>query len=173
MRTTLNQIRAHLPCHDGWWRLLRGLNKTQPDDETLWIDTVLEHNGLDDALWCLRAVENCDREIRLFGVWCARRVQHHMADARSVAALDVAERFARGEASDAEVAAARTAAGAAALWAAARAAAAAAASTAAWAAEAAEEAASAWAAVVDRDTERAAQAEELRRICREMREDGR
>jgi hypothetical protein len=154
MKTTLNKIRAHNPCRAGWEKLLRGLGKTQADDETLWIDTVLEHNGLDDALWCLRSVEGCDKEIRLFVVWCARRIQHLLTDPRSVAALDVAERFARGEASDAELAAARTAAAAAA---------------AALAAELAAAAAE-WA---DRDTERAAQAEELRRICREMREDGR
>ncbi|MFN9969178.1 MAG: hypothetical protein ACK58T_04695, partial [Phycisphaerae bacterium] len=57
MTTTLNRSRAHHPYPDGWSRLLRGLGKAQADDEPLWIDTVLEHNGLEDALWCLRAVE--------------------------------------------------------------------------------------------------------------------
>ena len=103
MRTTLNQIRAHDPCRDGWGRLLRGLGKTAADDEPLWIDTILDHNGLDDALWCLHTIEGCDREIRLYAVWCARRVYHLMNDPRSVAALDVAERYARGEASDKEL----------------------------------------------------------------------
>jgi hypothetical protein len=169
MRTTLNQIRAHLPCHDGWSKLLRGLNKTQPDDEIIWIDQILDINGVEDAIWCLRAVEGCDREIRLFAVWCARRVQHLLADPRSVAALDVAERHARGEASDEELASAVVAARASAE-----------ASVEAWAAAAAataavvksvDAAAWAWAAAVAvRDTERAAQADELRRICREMRE---
>ena len=56
-----------------------------------------------------------DRELRLFAVWSARQVQNLMQDARSVAALDVAERHASGEATDAELAAARDAA-----WAAAR-----------------------------------------------------
>jgi hypothetical protein len=183
MRTTLNQIRAHNPCQDGWTKLLRGLDKTKPDDETLWIDTVLEHNGLDDALWCLSALHGCDREIRLYAVWCARRVQHLMNDPRSVAALDVAERYARREASDEELSSAAAAAGEAAEAAGARLAAAEAAAG-RWAAEAAW--ASAWAAVrraarssaeaaaasavAGRDTERAAQAEELRRVCREMRE---
>jgi hypothetical protein len=50
MKTTLNKIRAHSPCHDGWEKLLRGLNKTQPDDEPLWIDQILNINGLDDAV---------------------------------------------------------------------------------------------------------------------------
>ena len=47
-----------------------------------------------------------DRELRLFAVWAARRVQHLMTDARSVAALDVAERFANGHATEKELAAA-------------------------------------------------------------------
>jgi hypothetical protein len=51
-----------------------------------------------------------DRELRLFAVVSARRVQHLMTDPRSVAALDVAERHANGLATDAELAAARDAA---------------------------------------------------------------
>jgi hypothetical protein len=179
MKTTLNKIRVHSPCKEGWQKLLRGLGKTAADDEPLWIDQILDINGLDDALWCLRAVAGCDREIRLYAVWCARRVQHLMTDPRSIAALDVAERHARGEASDKELAEAWAAAAAAAwtaAWPAAWAAAAEAARAAAWAAEAAR--AAAWAAEAARaaearDTELAAQAEELRRICREMRENGR
>jgi hypothetical protein len=178
MKTTLNKIRAHRPCRFGWERLLHGLGKTQPDDEPLWIDQILDTNNLDDALWCLRAVEGCDREIRLYAVWCARRVQHLMVDARSIAALDVAERHARGEASDGELAAAReTAAAWAAAWAGAERAAAEAERAAAWvgavcAAEAAWVGAVCAAEASARDAERAAQAEELRRICREMRENG-
>jgi hypothetical protein len=146
------------------------LGKTAADDEPLWIDTILDYNGLDDALWCLRAVEGCDREIRLFAVWCARRVQHLMTDARSVEALDVAERYARGEASKLELSAAAAAAedaAAEAMWAAAErwaarwASARAAATSARWAAS--------WASTA-RDSERDAQADELRRVCREMRE---
>ena len=118
MQTTLNKIRAHSPCAEGWRKLLAHLGKTQPDDEPLNIATILDSNGLDDALWCLRAVEGQDREIRLYAVWCARQVQHMMTDPRSIAVLDVAERFANGEATQAELNSARAAAGAAA-WAAA------------------------------------------------------
>lgn len=56
-----------------------------------------------------------DRELRLFAVWSARQVQHLMTDPRSVAALDVAERHANGEATDDELQAARDAARAAEL----------------------------------------------------------
>jgi len=64
----------------------------------------------DDPVWCLRGVTGHDREIRLYGVWCARRVQRLMRDPRSIAALDVAERHANGQATDAELKTARDAA---------------------------------------------------------------
>jgi hypothetical protein len=119
MKTTLNKIRIHGPCADGWTKLLAHLSKTQADDEPLDLLTVLDSNGLDDTLWCFRAVDGHDREIRLFGVWCARQVQHLMTDQRSIDALDVSERFAKGHASikelDAAKAAARAAARAAAV----------------------------------------------------------
>ena len=170
--TTLNKIRSHDPCRDGWEKLLRGLGKTRADDEPLNIATIIDINGLDDALWCLRAVEGHDREIRLYAVWCARRVEHLMTDPRSVAVLDVAERYARGEVSDEELRAAACAAVWAAAWtmAAAACAAEAAACAAVWAAEwAVEAAAAAMRSAAVGDTERAAQAAELRRICGEAK----
>lgn len=117
MKTTLRQIREHSPCQFGWIKLLENLGKTKADDDPLSILTVLESNGLYDALWCLRAVKNHDKEIRLYAVWCARQVQHLMRDQRSLDALDVAERFANGDATQKEFAAAWEAAGEAA-WAA-------------------------------------------------------
>ena len=47
-----------------------------------------------------------DKQLRLFAVRCARRVQHLMPDPRSIAALDVAERHANGQATDDELSAA-------------------------------------------------------------------
>jgi len=141
MKTTLNKIRENSPCEDGWKKLLKHLGKTAADDESLPILTVLDSNGLDDALWCLRAVEGKDREIRLFAVWCARQVEHLMTDPRSRKAVDVAEAYATGLATKAELEAAWEAAWGAALAAAAGAAAMAAAGAAAGAAAAAWEAA--------------------------------
>jgi len=114
MKTTLNKIRSHSPCESGWKKLLKHLGKTAPDDEPLPLLTILNSNGLEDAVWCFRAVEGFDREIRLFAVFCARRVQHLMTDQRSLTALDVAERFANGLATEEELAVARGVAGAAA-----------------------------------------------------------
>ena len=75
-------------------------------------------------------MDNVDRESRLFAVWCARQVQHLMEDQRSIDALDVAEKFANGKATEEQLDAAGDAAGdttgyaaRAAAWAAARAAA--------------------------------------------------
>ena len=106
MKTTLNNIRTHHPCVNGWEKLLKHLGKTKADDEPLDLLTILDSNGLDDTLWCFRAVEGCDKEIRLYAVWCAQQVQHLMKDPRSIDALDVAERFANGTASNEELAAA-------------------------------------------------------------------
>ena len=142
MLTTLNKIRAHSPCLEGWTKLLRYLGKAHADDEPLNIATVLDSNGHDDALWCLRAVEGHDREIRLYAVWCASQVRHLMTDPRSIAALDAAERYVNGAATLAELEAARDAASAAAR-------------------DAARDAARAAARAAARD----AQAAELRRIC--------
>lgn len=108
--TTLNKIREQSPCGDGWAKLLRHLGKTQADDEPLALVTILASNGLDDALWCLRACGGIDREARLYAVWCARQVQHLMTDPRSLAALDVAERHANAQTTDDELEAACAAA---------------------------------------------------------------
>ena len=159
--TTLNAIREHRPCADGWKKLLNHLGKTGADDEPLSLLTILDSNGLDDALWCLRAMPEHNKHWRLYAVWCARQVQHLMTDARSVAALDVAERHAHGTASNQELAAARAAAWAAA-WDAASAAAGAAAGAAAW--YAAWDAASAAASAAARD----AQTARLREVCAQI-----
>ena len=145
LTTTLNAIRAHNPCADGWKKLLAHLGKKRPDDEPLPFATILDSNGLADALWCCRAAPEHSKTWRLYAVWCARQVQHLMTDQRSLTALDVAERHAMGLATDAELAAAWDATWDA-TWAAALEPARTAAWTAAWAA--------AWAAWAARDAAR-------------------
>ena len=120
MNTTLNLILAAKPCGQelgsttGWQKLLAGLDKTGPDDEPLSLIRILDINGLDDAIWAVRATPGHERPARLLAVDCAREVQYLMTDPRSVAALDVTERYANGLATEAELAAARAAARAAA-----------------------------------------------------------
>ena len=110
MNTTLNKLREHGPCAEGWRDLFEYLGKTAPDDEPLNIATIAKSNGLNHALWALRAVDGHDREIRLYAVWCARQVQHLMTDPRSLTALDVAEKFANAKATENELSAAWAAA---------------------------------------------------------------
>ena len=121
--TTLKALHKHGACIDGYNRLayyLKGEPYRERDtsvrfrhDDPIPLSTILESNGLDDALWALRAVEPTPelvRDCRLFAAACARQVQHLLTDPRSLASLDVAERYANGLATDDELGAARDAA---------------------------------------------------------------
>ena len=118
---TLNQIRAHHPCHEGWAKLLTAQGKSAPDDMPFPLSSLLDSNGLADTLWALRCLPEHDALWRKYAVWCARQVEHLMTDERSCTALDVAWRYACGEATEEELGAAGAAADAAraAAWAAA------------------------------------------------------
>ena len=148
---TLKALRQAGACVSGYNKVVRAVQDRAFDkederrasyirhrhEEPIQLADIVESNGLDDALWALRAVPSIDRDARLFAVWCARQVQHLMTDKRSITALDVAERFANGQATEQERAAACAAARDAArdaAWDAACAAAWAAACAAAWAA---------------------------------------
>ena len=76
METTLNKIRAKHPCTDGWAKLLKHLGKTEADDELVDLITILDSNGLDDALWCLRAVRGQDELKRQLACKFALQVIH-------------------------------------------------------------------------------------------------
>ena len=173
LSTTLNKIRACGPCGmdpredplTGFCKLRKFLGPDYGDDAPIPFAKIVESNGLDDALWCCRSGAY-DRAWRLLGVWFARQLQDKITDERSLRALDVAQAFAVGQATQEELskaaAAARAAARAAraaearAAWAAARAAEAARAA----ATEGAEAAgvAAAWAAAwKDQKVERAKQ----------------
>ena len=94
-----------------------------------------------DKIWAFtREGVTDDKTLRLFAVGCARRVQHLMTDQRSLDALDVAERYANGNATKDELNAARDAAWDASIYAA---------RDAAWAAARAAARAAAWAAARD------------------------
>lgn len=153
--TTLAALRSKRPCVGGYNKLVCHLTgqpyKSQRKyincelDKPIPLNVILEFNGLDDALWALRACDQTPelvRAMRLYAVWCARQVQHLMTDPRSVETMDVAERHAWGEATDDELAAAQTR-----VWAA-EATAAATAHNTAWEAAWAAAAAAAWKAAM-------------------------
>ena len=157
--TTLSRIRDEEPCKDGWAKLLAHLGKTAADDEPLDLLTVLDSNGLDDALWVLSCAMPEDRLARHFQAWCAEQVLP-IFEAELPGDMRIRNQIAmlrNDAASDAERAAASDAA-----WAAARAAASDAASDAARAAAWAD----AWAAARDaaRAAARAAQEKQLRKM---------
>ncbi|WP_080478376.1 hypothetical protein [Bordetella pertussis] len=118
---TLADLRRDGACFEGYNKVVRAVQGREfsGDDseresyikfshaEPVALTAILASNGLDDALWALRCVPGVDRDARLFAVWCARQVEHLMTDQRSKDALDVAERFANGEATEEERAAAR------------------------------------------------------------------
>jgi hypothetical protein len=163
--TTLAAIRAQSPCEDGWRTLLAHLGKTAADDEPLPLVTVLDSNGLNDALWVLSCAMPDDRLARHFQAWCAEQVLHLFERERpndkrvrhQIATLinDRADAAARDAARDAAWDAARDA------WAAE---AARAARAAAWGAARAAARDAAWAAARDAamDAARAAQERQLR-----------
>jgi hypothetical protein len=103
MQTTLNKIESHTPCSTGWEKLLTFLNKTKADDEALQLSTILESNGIQDAIWALRAVEGHEKEARLMMCDIADTARHLMTDERSTNAIDVARKYANGEASKEEL----------------------------------------------------------------------
>jgi len=74
--TTLDEIRSKRPCIDGWGKLLASLGKTAADNEPLPLLSVLDSNGLGDALWVLSFVmqPEHDRLSRHFQAWCAKQV---------------------------------------------------------------------------------------------------
>ncbi|KYZ79021.1 hypothetical protein PTBPS01_03890 [Burkholderia pseudomallei] len=126
---TLAALRKAGACYEGYNKLVRSIQgkafSAEDADRNSYIPfkhdaeipllDILKSNGLDDALWSLRCISGADRDLRLFAVWCARQVEHLMEDQRSKDALNVAERFANGKATDEERVAAWVAA-----WAAAR-----------------------------------------------------
>ena len=102
---TIADIRNWKPCYDPARYL--------PQD---WSGTALEilrHAEIppQHKLWVVCREDIIDaKTLRLFAVWCCRQVQHLITDPRSVAAVDCAEKFANGDATAEELAAAWAAA---------------------------------------------------------------
>ena len=117
LTTTFHLLRKHNACKDRYTVLREAL--TRGDDEPITLIEILDSNGLADALWALRAVPDeqaaeRDKLARLFACWCLRQVWHLLTDERSRTAIEVAERYAVGDATHDDLkAAARSAAAAA------------------------------------------------------------
>lgn len=108
MHTTINKMRAARPCYSGFQKFLRDSGRTTADDDNdiVRVDEVLRIAGLDAALWTLRTVEGTPAQlkaIKMLGIRYARSVEHLLIDPRIKPALDVAERYVNGQASDEEL----------------------------------------------------------------------
>ena len=158
--TTFKMLKKKGACRDRYRYLARnlgGINK-YGIDKPIPLALILAINGFNDAIWAFIAVpekqrKKADKILRLFACWCVRntplqdgrKVWDLLTDERSRTAVEVAEQYARGEATDEELEAAWDAA-----WDAAR--------DAAWDA--------AWGAARDAawDAARGAQKEQLRKM---------
>jgi hypothetical protein len=118
---------AHLLdwLHAEIWEVETRGEKLEGDDKTAW-----------QSIRFVRKLETWnDKTARLFACWCMRQVGHLLTDERSRKVVEVSEQYANGEATQEELAAARSAARSAAwvaAWDAARSAAWDAARSAAW-----------------------------------------
>ena len=111
MQVTLQQLRQHGPCVNGYNKLvahLRGVPYTprktyvrRKHDAPIDLETILDSNGVQDAVWAARCLKGYDRELRHFAVACARLLGP--TDPRSLKALEVAEAFADGKATKKEL----------------------------------------------------------------------
>jgi len=97
MKITYKQIKSFSPCYKpGSIGIMSDYEATIPDFINEYRYKV---NNLSDIMWTLcRHDFMTDKELRLFAVWSARQVQHLMTDQRSFAALDIAEKYANGNA---------------------------------------------------------------------------
>ena len=75
VQITLNQIRQHDPCKSGWEKLLRSLPDNMPLDKPFDFRHIIESNGIVDAIWALKCIDNKELCVR-FTVKCAESVLH-------------------------------------------------------------------------------------------------
>ena len=121
LTTTFALLRKASACKPRYEFLRNALSRDEYTDDTpINLLTILETNGLVDAVWALSATaEDCDKVARLMAADIAELAlpiwQKYSEDNRPELAIKAARDFARGAISSQELAAARDAA-----WAAAR-----------------------------------------------------
>lgn len=121
LTTTLNKIVQYCSFSDSigntMWpvfemnKLFTYLDKTEADDEPLLLETILEPNGLDRALYLLRAVDGHERAMRLYACCRARKVlpifeMERPRTKRPRKAIETAELFIYGQVTQKDLASA-------------------------------------------------------------------
>jgi len=118
IQTTFRKLHDAGACKERYRFLAKALGgiKAYGVNTPITLLQILDINGLDDALWALRACPDSDTFARLLACDYAEHVlrifeTQYPDDDRPRKAIAVSRRYARGEATDAELSAARAAAG--------------------------------------------------------------
>ena len=118
IQTTFRKLHDAGACKERYRFLAKALGgiKAYGRDTPITLLQILNINGLDDALWALRACPDSEKFVRLLACDYAEHVLHifeakYPDDYRPREAIAVSRRYARGEATEAELTAAWTAAG--------------------------------------------------------------
>ena len=123
MHVTINQLKEWSACEDGFDRFMAGAGKDAANDEKVSLYDALDKGcKISDITWAISHLEltpDQERDVRLLACAFARRVLGHFEkeypdDKRPRNAIDTAERFANGCATQKELYAAWAAARAAA-----------------------------------------------------------
>jgi len=155
MHVTLNQLKKWVDCTEGYKKVLNHVGLDYDKDKPINLSVILTSNDIDDTFWCvgnMTLTPDQERDFRFLACGYAERVlpifeKKYPEDSRPKDCIEVAKRYAVGEATKEDLDAARAAAwdARAAAWAAgdaawaARDARAAGAARAAWAAEKTEQ----------------------------------
>ncbi|WP_347990091.1 hypothetical protein [Methylomonas sp. AM2-LC] len=109
MHTTINKLTTiNLEFHhrDAWQRVFEAFGQSWEHDKPIPFSSILKVADPEATIFCMRAAPEYSKEWRLFAVWCARRYEHLINDMRGISAINVAERYAHGMASEEELIAA-------------------------------------------------------------------
>jgi len=97
MKLTLQQIRNHRPCREGWTRLFRSLGNPSDMTTTVSIGQIARSNGSQDALWCLRC-DDFDRRDVIRAIFpSVKRASVHADDARVAACIIALDKWLAGD----------------------------------------------------------------------------
>src|ERR1017187_3571625 len=115
MQTTLKQLRDTDACIPRYTYLRKALGTKYGDDTPVTMTQILDLNGLDDCLWALINTQNANKLLQVFACDCAERVlpifeKAYQKDDRPHNCIAVSRRYANGEATEAQRAAAGAAA---------------------------------------------------------------
>jgi hypothetical protein len=106
MKTTFQKIKDCKPCGDVWDQLI-SYHKPSSFNNEISIKEIIESNGLDDAIWALRAVDDTEA-LTLFSIDLAKFAlpvyeKYFPGDMRVRNYIDTCKKYVRGEISEKEL----------------------------------------------------------------------